>query len=225
VLLLHGLAGHCGEWEHTAAALTPAYRVLALDQRGHGRSEREPVDVSREAFMADVARVIVERGLGPVVLVGQSMGANTALLVAAEHPELVAALVVVEGSPDGPAPGEPSPDTASRIREWLGSWPASFATVDAARAFFVAQGLDPDAWAAGLQSVAAGFRPAFEAEVMVACVADLASRNYWGQWRSIRCPTLIVFGEQGHFDDQHGAELVRQTRDAELEVVRKPVEL
>jgi pimeloyl-ACP methyl ester carboxylesterase len=44
-LLLHGLAGTAAEWEETASWLTANHRVVALDQRGHGRSERRPADV------------------------------------------------------------------------------------------------------------------------------------------------------------------------------------
>lgn len=210
------MTGHSGEWEHTADALLPSHRVLALDQRGHGHSERRPLDVSRGASVADVASVIHQMGVGPVALVGQSMGANTALLVAAEHPELVTALVLAEGSPDVPARGEPSPDTASRIQRWLATWPVSFPTTDAARAFFASQDLEPEAWTAGLEQAPDGLRPGFERAVMVDCIADLASRNYWQQWRSIRCPTLIVLGQRGHFSDEHGARLVREALDAEL---------
>jgi pimeloyl-ACP methyl ester carboxylesterase len=36
VLLLHGLAGHTGEWDELARRLSPAHRVVAVDQRGHG---------------------------------------------------------------------------------------------------------------------------------------------------------------------------------------------
>ncbi len=218
VLFLHGLAGHSGEWEQIAQALTPTHRGLALDQRGHGHSEQRPSDVSREAFVADVATVVGELGLGPVALVGQSMGANTALLVAAEHPDLVAALVVVEGSPDGPAPGDPPPDT-TRIEQWLASWPASFGSETEARTFFSAQGLEPDAWTAGLRDSPDGLRPTFDARIMVECITALASRNYWPQWRSIRCPTLIVFGRRGTFGDEHGAKLVEQAMNAELVTV------
>ena len=49
VLLLHGLAGHAGEWDVPAQRLSPRYRVVAVDQRGHGARERYPRDVSRAA--------------------------------------------------------------------------------------------------------------------------------------------------------------------------------
>jgi hypothetical protein len=52
-LLLHGLAGYAGEWAEAARWLTGRCRVLALDARGHGGSERSPADVSRAAHVAD----------------------------------------------------------------------------------------------------------------------------------------------------------------------------
>ena len=55
VLLVHGLAGHAGEWTETARWLTARCRVVAFDARGHGRSERAPIDVSRAAHVADTS--------------------------------------------------------------------------------------------------------------------------------------------------------------------------
>src|SRR5215212_9870964 len=79
VLLLHGLAGHADEWAQTASWLTERWRVVALDARGHGRSERLPGDVSRASHVADTGFVIERLGLQPVVVVGQSVGGLTAL--------------------------------------------------------------------------------------------------------------------------------------------------
>jgi pimeloyl-ACP methyl ester carboxylesterase len=42
VVPLHGLAGHAGEWEVVASRLIARYQVVAVDQRGHGASERHP---------------------------------------------------------------------------------------------------------------------------------------------------------------------------------------
>jgi pimeloyl-ACP methyl ester carboxylesterase len=66
ILLLHGLAGTAREWEETAEWLCKANRVAALDQRGHGRSERRPGDISREAFIADAVAAIEELALAPL---------------------------------------------------------------------------------------------------------------------------------------------------------------
>lgn len=98
-LLLHGLAGHAGEWTETAGWLTAHCRVVALDARGHGDSERAPADVSRAAHVADAAHVIDELGGAPAIVVGQSLGGHTALLLAARRPDVVRALAVIEASP------------------------------------------------------------------------------------------------------------------------------
>lgn len=118
VVLLHGLAGHAGEWDRTAQRLSPRHRVIALDQRGHGASERHPQDVSRDAYVADVIAVLDQLALRRPVLVGQSLGGHTAMLTAAAHPERVRALVLVEAGPGGPNPNVPAD-----IGSWLDSWP------------------------------------------------------------------------------------------------------
>src|SRR5579863_449772 len=83
VLLLHGLAGHAGEWAESARWMTARNHVVAFDARGHGQSQRVPVDVSRAAHVADTVFVVEKLGLAPVTLIGQSLGGLTALLVAA----------------------------------------------------------------------------------------------------------------------------------------------
>src|SRR4051794_12109479 len=89
VVLLHGLAGSARE----IARPLPGHRVIAPDQRGHGHSVRRPTDVSRKAYIADVVHLIEAWADGdPVTLAGQSMGAHTAMLTAAGHPELVSGL-------------------------------------------------------------------------------------------------------------------------------------
>lgn len=192
VVLLHGLAGHAGEWDAAAAHLAPHHRVVAVDQRGHGASERRPADVSRTAYMADVRAVCEQLGLHRPVLVGQSLGGHTAMLTAAAHPELVRGLVLVEA---GAAAGDPG--TAEEIGGWLDSWPVPFPSPAAARDFLTGQGLNGEAWAAGLELRADGWHPRFERSVMVAAVSGNTGRDWWPQWRGVRCPTLLVLGEKG----------------------------
>lgn len=72
VVLLHGLVGHAGEWDTLAQPLSPRYQVIAVDQRGHGASERFPPEVSRAAYVADVLAVIDQLDLHrPVLAAGE----------------------------------------------------------------------------------------------------------------------------------------------------------
>lgn len=192
VLLLHGLAGHAREWDETASWLTSDHRVVALDQRGHGRSERSPSDVSRSAFVDDAEAWIEALDLAPVVLIGQSLGAHTAFLAAARRPDLVGALVVAEATPQAD-PGAPA-----GVASWLESWPVPFASQGDATAYFGgSNSLWARAWTAGLEQTDDGLRPAFDIPVMVAALDESSRVSYWEEWEQIRCPTLIVRAKGG----------------------------
>ena len=92
VLLLHGGALDHRMWDDQAAALSATFRVVAPDCRGHGASS-----TPRSSFRHcdDIAQLVRTLGLGPVAVVGLSMGATTALDLALEYPELVSRVVVV----------------------------------------------------------------------------------------------------------------------------------
>lgn len=192
VVLLHGLAGHAGEWDAAARTLSPRYRVVTLDQRGHGASERRPRDVSRAAYVADVAEVTRRLGLEQPVLVGQSLGGHTAMLAAAAHPAMFRALVLVEAGPGGQNPEF----TVADVARWLDTWPVPFPTRQAAEAFFTDQQM-PAAWADGLAEHDGQWWPRFDRDVMVDSLAENATRSWWDEWAQINCPTLVVLGEHG----------------------------
>jgi pimeloyl-ACP methyl ester carboxylesterase len=72
-----------------------SYRtVIGIDQRGHGHSPDGPWPLSYQMMADDTAAIIEQLGLGPVDVVGHSDGANLALLLARDHPQLVRRLVI-----------------------------------------------------------------------------------------------------------------------------------
>ena len=75
LLLLHGFTGHAHAWDTLSIALQPHFRVLALDQRGHGESDPAETYGAIVAF-DDISGVIAQLGLSSLVLVGLS-GAET----------------------------------------------------------------------------------------------------------------------------------------------------
>jgi pimeloyl-ACP methyl ester carboxylesterase len=192
VLLLHGLAGHAGEWDATAAHLAGRHRVLCPDQRGHGRSDRRPADVSQDAFAADAAAWIEALGLAPAVVAGQSLGGLTAMLLAAQWPHLVRGLLVVEATP------YPDPGAVERVRAWLAGWPVPFASREAALVFFGGDTAWARAWAGGLEERDDGLWPAFEPDVVLAALRA-AGGDLGAAWAAVTCPVLVVraVGEDG----------------------------
>ncbi|WP_107426850.1 alpha/beta fold hydrolase [Streptomyces sp. CB02460] len=204
VVLLHGLAGHAGEWDALAERLAPGHRVVAVDQRGHGASERRPDDVSRAAYVADVVAVVRQLGLERPVLVGQSLGGHTAMLTAAAHPELPGALVLVEAGAGGPNPG-----VDEHIGRWLDSWPVPFPSREAAAAFF-GGGPGGDGWAAGLVERDGGWWPRFDRDVMTGSLAENARRSFREEWDRVACPTLLVLAQQSFIPAEEVDEMLRR---------------
>src|SRR6204780_261924 len=68
--------------------------VVGIDQRGYGHSPDGPWTLSYQIMADDTAAVIEQLGLGPVDVVGHSDGANLALILARDHPQMVHRLVI-----------------------------------------------------------------------------------------------------------------------------------
>jgi len=212
VVLLHGLAGYAGEWNDTAPLLSKSHRVVVPEQRGHGRSERHPADMSRTALVEDATMWMKELGLKEAVLVGHSLGGHTAFLMAARYPELVRGLVIAEATPAA------NPEAQRHVRTWLESWPIPFTSRAEAIAFFGGKSLKAETWVEGLQHRDDGFWPGFEAPVMLAALDEISQQSYWDEWAAIRCPVLVVRAERGASarDTQRMLELLPQTRLREI---------
>ena len=191
-LLLHGLAGHAGEWTETAHWLTARRRVLGSDARGHGRSDRIPTDVSRDAHVKDAIYLIERLASGPVVLIGQSLGGHTAVLVATQRPDVVEGLIVADASP-----AERNEATVAELRTALAAWPVPFPSREGAIGFFGGPSLTADAWVDGLEERANGWWPRFDVDMMVETLRRAVSRSYWEEWEQIQCPTLVVRAGNG----------------------------
>ena len=122
LLLLHGFTGHAHAWDTLSIALQPHFRVLALDQRGHGESDPADTYGAITAF-DDISGVVAQLGLGSMVLVGLSMGGRNAIYFTSKRPDSVQKLVIVDIGPvisaraaQAPA-GPPEPETWGSIEE------------------------------------------------------------------------------------------------------------
>jgi len=97
LVLLHGLASSSRIWDFVAPALARRFRVVAIDQRGHGLSDSPDSDYTFEEVGSDLAVLLRALEFERPALVGHSWGASVALYHAAGHPENVQALVLVDG--------------------------------------------------------------------------------------------------------------------------------
>lgn len=94
LLLIHGLSGRWQGWLPVIPALTQRWHVFAIDLRGHGRSGHATTVYDRTAYSKDAAAFIDKVIGGPSRVIGHSLGALTALGVAAGWPKLVRAFVM-----------------------------------------------------------------------------------------------------------------------------------
>ena len=97
VLALHGLASSGHWYERVAARLNPSYRIIAPDQRGHGRTTQAPDGYDWETLARDMVGLADHLGLERVAVLGHSWGGHVATNVAARFPERVSRLVLIDG--------------------------------------------------------------------------------------------------------------------------------
>ncbi|GAA5083751.1 pimeloyl-ACP methyl ester carboxylesterase [Thermocatellispora tengchongensis] len=187
ILALHGHFGRARMFAPLAAALAPGCRVIALEQRGHGHSDSDG-DFSRDAYIADAAAFAHHLGLGPITVLGHSMGGVTAFQLAARHPGLVRALIVEEGG----AVNQP-PEVAHPVLDVRG-WPRRATTLAELRRQVEAHGI-PDA-GYFLESAVEhpdGWGFLFDHDDMMASQQALVG-DWWADWLGSSCPALLVHG-------------------------------
>ncbi len=124
VLCMHGLTRNSADFGKLAAHLSERYRVLAVDVRGRGRSERDPnpANYTPLTYSRDMFVLLDLLDLPEVVLCGTSMGGLMAMLMAATQPARVSAIILNDIGP------EVDPRGLERIQAYVGKPRPAIAT-------------------------------------------------------------------------------------------------
>lgn len=93
LLFLHGWCGDRSYWKNQVEAFAPNYRIVAIDQAGHGESGKDRKEWKIADLAQDVETIVKELGLKRVILVGHSMGGPIALMAAKRLPGTVVAVI------------------------------------------------------------------------------------------------------------------------------------
>lgn len=96
LVLLHGWPQHSLMWHAVAPVLAEHFTVVCPDLRGAGGSDIPRAGYDKKTMAADVAGLVEHLGLGPVGLAGYDLGAGVAYSLAAQRPDLVERLAVME---------------------------------------------------------------------------------------------------------------------------------
>lgn len=198
VVMLHGITGNARTWDDESHLLAARYRVLALDQRGHGDTDPAPdADYSDAALLADLEAFVAALGLGRISIVALSLGGRVAINYAGHHPAGVDRLVIVDIGP------EIAPAGRARVGQMMALSPEHFETTEAVithmRAnapLYTEEVLRQRAEHAVRSLPGGGFTWKYDRALRDAIrqgrmrlPADL-----WAEWRRITCPTLLVRG-------------------------------
>jgi pimeloyl-ACP methyl ester carboxylesterase len=97
ILCVHGLTANCRFWDCLASVLSPHYKVIAMDLRGRGLSDKPPTGYSMESHCKDLLALMDDLGLQRPVLMGHSLGASISLVFAAQMPQRVDRLILLDG--------------------------------------------------------------------------------------------------------------------------------
>lgn len=99
VVLLHGTSASHAVWEPVVEELRSRATVIALDQRGHGRSDKPATGYGAAEFADDVITVLDALGIPRAIVAGHSLGGRNAWVAAARHSRRVSAVVCVDYTP------------------------------------------------------------------------------------------------------------------------------
>jgi esterase len=187
IVALHAYWMEAGTYADLAQALAPKWRVIALDQRGHGHSDHAD-DLSWDAFIGDLAAFLEHLQIaGPAVLIGNSLGGTVAFRFAARWPAKVRAMIIEE------SPAKQDADLGF-MREWAGVYPTR-------------EALEAKIGERLLWSVAPSFRQTSEGWTLAFSPDALADAqeglkgDFWGDWSATDCPVMLVRGSQSRAVD------------------------
>jgi pimeloyl-ACP methyl ester carboxylesterase len=212
LLCLHGITQTAHSWDEVAEALSSDYRVICLDQRGHGDSDWAPTgEYNRQVMAADVDAVTDALGLPQFLLCGMSMGGINSITFTAAHPNKVKALVIVDVSPEIKTEGVQNIRSFIQASDELDSFDAF---VERAHQFNPRRSLDnirsrlshnlkqlpSGKWTWKYDKALRSGERSFNASGLL---------DLWDDVAKIRCPTLILKGGESDILSSEGAEKLR----------------
>ena len=208
MILVHGFGNEAHIWQDFAQEVAGYYRVLGLDQRGHGDSGW-PLHGEYEYphFMADLDAVLENLSIERAVLVGHSLGGRVCMLYAGAHPEKVAGLVIVDSAPELDARGttriqmdvgqhrDPSFGNVAEYEQMLlHNYPAAPPAVIRRMAQHSLKQREDGRWILKMDPALRGAVGTTETPEDRAEREKATTQSLWDALEKVTCPSLVVRG-------------------------------
>lgn len=183
IIALHGHFGCANMFTQLANGLKDSYRVIALDQQGHGFSDWGN-EYTRAEYVNDIESLYEVLEIERAIIIGHSLGGVNAYQFAAKHPEKVRALVIE--------------DIGARIEDSLSfilDWPEKFLTARHCHDFLTDQGIDNFLYfMESLEQNETGWKFLFDAKGLVKSQINL-NGNWQKDWDNVKCDVLLMRGQ------------------------------
>jgi 3-oxoadipate enol-lactonase len=214
VTLSHSIAADLTMWDPTVPALTPRYRVLRYDVRGHGGSEAAPGEYTLEALAEDARALLRALGIARTHWVGLSLGGMIGQALALRAPEVLAGLVLCDTASGMPPEMKPvwneriamveAGGAGARFDDVLARW----FTPEFAQAH-------PDVVARTIAMIGRTSPRGF-----AGCAAAIRDLDFTERLPGISRPTLLIVGEQDEATPPIASQFMQALiKDAELVVL------
>lgn len=198
LLLLPGQANSHRWWRDLRAAFDQHHRVVTFDPRGTGGSRGPVGEWSTRSFADDAAAVVAQHAAGRAHVFGTSMGGRVAQRLAADHPEVVARLVLACTSPGGPHAQERSTEVRRRLAD-----PDPRARLRALQELFYT-----DAWPHPPRASPLFGDPTMSRDESRAHLRVSARHDAWADLPRVTAPTLVLHGTDDLMSPVANAELL-----------------
>ena len=219
LILIHATGFLAALWRPTAELLARQFRVVAIDQRGHGDSDPSPDGYRFELFASDLQRLIETLELEAPIAAGHSSGGTTIVVHAAQHPGVIRRAVLIEPILPRPdwytnPPGDRNPNSlAEGARRRRAVWPSQDELLESYRSRPTFQTWREDVLRLYVEE---GTNARDDGQIELKCAPEteaqffeaVSALDLWPLLPKMECPALLLWGEESHLRS-------RTERDAE----------
>jgi len=194
MLFFHGITANSATLWPVASQFADRFTVVAVDQRGHGHSDKPDTGYEADDFAEDIASLIRKLDRGPAILVGHSLGSRNSVTAAAKYPDLVRSVVAIDFTP------YIETEVFDALSSRVNAGDQLFEDLETVEGYLSARYPNIPAPAiriraeSGYQSVEGGLRPLASPEAMAQTAEGLRA-DLTQAYRDVRRPVLLVRGE------------------------------
>ncbi len=212
LVFIHGLGSSTRDWESQAPEFSKSYKVITLDLRGHGQSDKPAGPYTMQQYSDDLSCLLQALGVASAHIVGISLGGGIAFQFAIDHPTQVKTITIVNSAPTlgDPAQVKPEIDLRVGIVQQMGMRAMGQA---------LAPNLFPKPEHAALRETFIERWAENDPRAYIEATRSMLDWNVVAQLGKIQCPTLVIAADQDYSPVAVKEAYVKLMPNAQLVVI------